>query len=314
MKDKLKRFIGAILCITLLFNLSCISVDAATVYKSDGVEYEEGYIIVGESHIVLTADAYRSHTDEDNAVIGLEDVYFNMDVDSSIETTEDGTPNTFIMTGNLFFVFQGNRPTDGSTQYSKEYIYSDGEGNCGIAVDKIHEIMEVNTNIEHWNIISFQGAVSALEGETAGVYYADSYDNWINYEFPEAECYFLSHSTMTKYYKKDRAAALAFDEVLKERLGDRYIDCTEFFNSRYPDGMREPDQAVDTIHWNYDTYIDLFNGVIAEIQEKNASADAVDMLGGKLDKWHELSLWMEQRIDIVSNGVKDLCKNILMIE
>lgn len=248
------------------FNIMSVNSEAETVYVCDEKEYEEGYIIIGESHIVLTADAYSQIVDENGKVPDLNDVYYSYYTDGSLSVTEEGYDNTFIMSGNMFFVFQGNRPIDGETQYSKEYIYSDGKGNKGIGVKKIHEIMEKNPNIKHWNIISFQGAVSSLEGVEGGEYYARSYENWINYEFPDADCFFLSHATMTKYYKKDKAAADAFDEVLKNRLWGRYFDCTEFFTSRYPQCMRDPNERPDTIHWNYETYVELFNNVIKEIQ------------------------------------------------
>lgn len=261
------RFWATICILLFLFQSMTCTVKAATVYVSDGKEYEEGYIIVGESHIVLTADAYSQVTDEQGNVPGLKGVTYFYDTDGSVSVTEEGYDNTFIMSGNLFFVFEGNRPIDGETQYSKEYIYSDGKGNRGIAVEKIHEIMEKNPNIKHWNIISFQGAVSCLEGKEAGLYYARSYENWINVEFPEANCFFVSHATMTKYYKRNKAVADEFDAVLASRFFGRYFDCTEFFTSRYPQCMRDPNEKPDTIHWSYETYVELFNKIIGRIQE-----------------------------------------------
>lgn len=265
-KTKLVKICLILSAFIASFNMMYVNSEAETVYVCDENEYEEGYIIIGESHIVLTADAYSQTVDESGKVLGLKDVYYSYYTDGSLSVTEEGYDNTFIMSGNMFFVFQGNRPIDGETQYSKEYIYSDGKGNKGIGVEKIHEIMEKNPNVKHWNVISFQGAVSSLEGTEGGEYYARSYENWINYEFPDADCFFLSHATMTKYYKKDKAAADAFDEVLKSRLWGRYFECTEFFTSRYPQCMRDPNERPDTIHWSYETYVELFNNVIKEIQ------------------------------------------------
>lgn len=216
----------------LILQATTCDVKAATVYESDGIIYDEGYIIVGESHISLTVDAYSKVVDENGTIPGLKDVTYHIAKDDSVSVADNGDDNTFIMSGNLFFVFEGNRYVDGETQYSKEYIYSNGRGKYGIAVSKIHEIMKNNPNIKHWNIISFQGAVSCLEGKYVGNYYAISYQNWIKTEFPDANIYILSHSIMTKYYKTNRQKAKEFDEVLATRFQDRYIDCTDFFASR----------------------------------------------------------------------------------
>lgn len=270
---KVKGSFWAWLCAVVLAVTSIpLNVQAVTVYVSDGVEHEEGYIIIGESHIVLTADAYSKLLNDDGSVQGLDGVYYSYLRDASVDVAEDGSDNTFTMSGNLFFVFQGNRQTDGETQYSKEYIYSDGKGNRGISVEKIHEIMENNPNIAHWNIISFQGAVSALEGVEAAEYYASSYENWITYEFPDADCYFMSHAIMTKYYKQNKANAAAFDEYLSDQLFGRWFDCTDYFTERYPQEMRDPNQRPDTIHWADSVYTTLFNRVIQRVQMSSSSA------------------------------------------
>lgn len=253
--------IGIVVCLSF-GNVS----KAATVYESDGIEYEEGYIVIGESHIVLAAHAFSLAADENGHIPELNDVTYHYRTDKSVSETEDGSDNTFIMGGNLFFVFEGNRQIDGETQYHKNYIVSNGKDIKGLGVQKIHQVIEANPNIKHWNIISFQGALSAVEGISAGRFYARSYRNWMRYEFPEADCYFMSHSTMTKYYKGNQANAEAFDEVLSKRMGSRWIDCSKFFNDRYPQEMLNPDQKPDTIHWNHKTYVELFTNVIQGIQ------------------------------------------------
>lgn len=240
-------------------------VKAETVYMSDGVEHEEGYIIVGESHVVLTMSAYGYSIDAEGNVPGLKDVKMYFNLDDKLSTTEEGHPNTFYMGGNLFFVVQGNLIEEGELQKSKEYIYSDGKGTRGVGVEKIHEIMELNPNIKHWNIISFQGAVSALEGNVAGKYYVNSYQNWIDYEFPEADIYLVSHATMTKFYRQSKIAK-DFDKELKKAFPERFLDYTSFFKERYPDQMLDPDQKPDSIHWNNDTYKALFDDIITKIQ------------------------------------------------
>ena len=254
---KISKILLSVLLMVAFVLLPAEKVHAGTVYTSDGVEHEEGYIIIGESHSVLTANTFSTITDENGKVAGLEGVYYHYLWDDSVYTY-DGLGNTFTMWGNLFFIFEGNAESDAALQKSKEYIYSDGQGNHGVAVAKIHEIMDKNPNIKHWNIISYHGAVAALEWETTAPYYVESYKNWIDYEFPEAECYFVSHSTMTKFYKQSKSA-YKFNEALKEAFPTRFLDYTALYEERVKDRM------IDTIHWDTGTYIDLFSDVIRKI-------------------------------------------------
>lgn len=260
MKREFKFLFGFILSLVLAL-IPLQSAHAGTVYLSDGIEHEEGYIIIGESHMALTAAAYSKEIGQNNAVKGLDDVYYIFNWDDSVYSY-DGIANTFIMSGNLFFVFEGTEKCEGFKQISKEYIYSDGKGNYGVGVAKIHEIIDKNPNIKHWNIISYHGAVSALEWEKNAPYYVQSYNNWIEYEFPEADCFFVSHSTMTKYYKQSKTAYM-FNESLKTAFKDNFFDYTEFYKKRQSNNM------IDTIHWNNETYIELMNDVINKIKLNN---------------------------------------------
>lgn len=264
---KMKKIVTLLMCLMICFMMLGNTAQAETLYESDGIEYDEGYIVIGESHIVLAAHAFAQIADENGNITGLKDIKYHFRSDKSLSETEQGMDNTFIMGGNLFFVFEGNRQTDGETQYHKHYIYSNGKDIRGIGVEKIHQIIDTNPNVQHWNIISFHGAVASVEGIAAGRAYARSYRNWMKYEFPEASFYFMSHSTMTKYYKGSQKNAEEFDTILSKRMGERWIDCSEFFNERYPQGMLNPDQKPDTIHWSYDTYVELFTNVISQIQK-----------------------------------------------
>ncbi len=134
------------------------AVFATTSYESDGAAYEEGYIFVGESHInIACTHVYTDATQtEDGNLSGVKNVHYELDWTYDIGDQPDH-PNRYIMSGNLFFVFGGLEPNDSNEealQTSKEYIYSDGHGQHGVAVTKIHQIMENNPNIAHWNIIS----------------------------------------------------------------------------------------------------------------------------------------------------------------
>lgn len=251
----------------LLFLAPALRVKAETVYVSDGIDYEEGYIIIGESHAVVSSDAYSMFTDDQHHVIGVKNVTYHFCLDSSQYVDESGGANTFTMSGNLFFVFEGKSSEDADKQTDKEYIYSDGKGNRGIAVKKIHQIMESNPNVKHWNLISYHGAVSALNGAADAPYYISSYKNWMSYEFPKASLYFVSHSTLTKFYKQKRNA-YQFDEAIKKAFPSQYFDMTSFYRQRYPQEMYDPDMNPDTIHWNHKTYVELFNHVINKIQSE----------------------------------------------
>lgn len=265
------RFMCSFILLLSLVMIPVSQANAGTVYLSDLVEHEEGYIIIGESHIVLTSDAYSRATDQNNMVMGLNDVHYQYLIDSSIYLDDNGNSNTFNMQGNLFFVFEGNASKDAETQKSNTYIFSDGLGNRGVGVKKIHEIMDTNPNIKHWNIISYHGAVAALGGAEAAGYYIDSYKNWMSYEFPTASIYFVSHSTMTKFYKQNRSSYL-FDEEIKKAFPSQYFDMTQFYNIRYPQQMYDPKMNPDTIHWSHATYVELFNYVISQIQSEAYTA------------------------------------------
>jgi len=252
-----RRIIIGIAALAVLLQ-SMLPVNAMTVYESDGIYHAEGYIFVGESHSVIAAHAVGISP----GVLG-DDISFEYQWDWSREVTEDGNADTFTMKGNLFFVFEGEANADGACQTSREYIYSDGAGTRGRAVEKIHEIIDTNPNIAHWNIISMHGAVSAREGtKEIADYYVNSYRNWIEYEFPQADFYFLSIATMTKYYKGTRDKEV-FNDALAAEFPDMFLDYTDFYASRSPQRM------IDTIHWDDDTYIDLILDVIGKIEQKN---------------------------------------------
>ncbi len=112
------------------------------------------------------------------------------------------------------------------------------------------------------------GAVSASKGTKAiSDYYVNSYRNWTTYEFPEADCWFLSVATMTKYYRgtKDKNV---FNNTIAAAFPDRFLDYTDFYASRSPHRM------IDTIHWDEETYIDLIADVIQKVRQKRQGADA----------------------------------------
>lgn len=277
---------GGLVMALLLILLPCLDSRALIIYESDGVSYEEGYIFIGESHINIACTHIWDATNETGIVPGVEDVHYHLDWTYG-EGDDPMYPNKYTMEGNLFFVFGGMPDSDedeAEVQTSKEYIYSDGEGNYGVGVAKIHEIIEKNPNIAHWNIISCQGAVQAVRVKDRSIpdYYVASYRNWIDYEFPEADVYFLSISTMTKFYKPAKKPDL-LNQVLKEAFPDRFLDYTEFYNERYPQGMWDPQQKSDSLHWSAETYVELITSVIWTIQERREQPTVTHIF--KVPRW-----------------------------
>ena len=271
-RQKQKTVICVILCLLLLTLCPIQTVHAVTIYESDGVTYEEGYIFIGESHVFLMASAMSIWTDTEGYVNGFSSeggvVRFLYREDGLLSVLEDGKPNTAYMKGNLFFVYEGRADDEGAVQTDKNYIYSDGQGKRGHGVERIHEIMEANPNIAHWNIICYQGAKAiAYGGKDVGSYYASSYKNWIDYEFPDSDIYFLSQSTMTKCYRSLKTKN-AINDALSAAFPDHYLDYMDFYNERYPQGMADPAQRSDTIHWSNQTYIELVTDIIRNIQHR----------------------------------------------
>lgn len=260
------------LLLPVLLIVPVCPVKAVTLYESDGGTYDEGYIFLGESHVFIMAKAMASFTDHDGDVIGMEGVRYHYRADSSVSESSYGTPNTFTMSGNLFFVYEGwGIDEENKTQISKSYIYSDGKGKMGRGVEKIHEIMDKNPNIGHWNIIAWHGASAIRFGDSSlGSYYVKSYENWIRYEFADADCYFLFMPTITKCYRGVKSRN-DINDALAAAFTEQYLDYSTFFYDRFPQGMRDPAQKTDTLHWGNRTYIELAADIIQNIQQKRGA-------------------------------------------
>lgn len=275
-----KTFMRIICGMLLMAVMLCpaISARAATVYVSDGMQYDEGYIFIGESHMQIAA--FGMQQDVSGKIPGLDGVRYSIYADSSVVSNDLGDPGTFTMSGNLFFVFEGTgRTEEAQRQTSKEYIYSDGAGKQGGAVQKIHTIMDTNPNIAHWNIISFHGSVSAMEGtQEIADYYVASYRNWIDYEFPDADIYFLPQSTMTKNFKLGRGDKELLNRSLAAAFPEYYMDIMPFFWEHYPQRLMDPSQKSDLVHWSPQTYYEMVCMIVRQIQEKRGTDIQVNLL------------------------------------
>ena len=273
MRTKLQCGIAIVLILSML---PVLTSHAYAQYASDGMIHEEGYIFIGSSHAVLAGYDMLTVIDAANKVIGLDDVYYAKNPLNEAARTGIGKPmeKDFEMLGNLFFVGDGLYVNLKSSQVKKEYIYSDGKGNCGEGVQGAHKIIETNPNIKHWNIISMQGFYQASLGrQDIADYYVASYKNWISYEFPEADCYFLSHPLISKEYRGKRNLDL-LDKALAQAFPGQYMDYMDYFRARYPSGMRDPSEKSDAVHWSTDTYVGLITDVIKKIQANRAQVAA----------------------------------------
>lgn len=249
------RVVIALLLISLIIGfVPNVDVVAATTYKSDKVDYPEGYIVVGESHaFYATFAANDLRTKKTNRLKGFESIIFDVTLSSN-----------FVMSGNLFFVFEGSTAEEIGTQASKEYIYSDGEGVSGNAVKKIHSIIDNNPNIKHWNIISWHGEVNCTKDATILDYYAKSYKNWIDYEFPDADVYVVSQPIDAPYYKNYKSSVAAFNNKMQQTLSGNYIDLADTY-------AENCDTSIDPLHFSKAGYQDILVDLFTKVRQHRVS-------------------------------------------
>ena len=268
LKKVIQKIVLACIIMVLAAGQAILPVNAMTVYESDGVYHKEGYIFIGESHCTGASVAMGLQADAHENVFYLpngEEISYKLVWDSSLSSLKDGRPNTYTMKGNLFFVFEGNdQETEGVRQASNEYVYSDGNGVQGRGVQKIHEIIDMNPDIEHWNIISIHGSLAARRGTKEDADdFAASYRNWVSYEFPDADCYFVSVATMTKAYRGTRDKNV-FNDTIQAAFPDAFLDYTDFYTARCETHM------IDMTHWDGDTYAELVKDIILNVATRRA--------------------------------------------
>lgn len=68
--------------------------------------------------------------DAAGTIPGAEHIAYTLQWDASKAVTEKGDPNTFLMKGNLFFVWEGIAGSDATIQTNIRYIHSDGKGDA----------------------------------------------------------------------------------------------------------------------------------------------------------------------------------------
>ena len=190
-----------------------------------------GYIIIGESHIVVTDG-------QGYALLG---------------STVDGV----VYKENLFFVHTGLDPVMGT------FAWFSGEG-----TEQIQEIQNQHTEITKWTIISIHGTSMCTAPDIADQY-IDTYTKWINELFADDSVYIVSvppldeqqwvvnHPDRPPRYNAD---IISFNEELKTAFPEQYVDCYDWF--------LENGVFQDEIHYTGETYRDLFDMVIEQTREK----------------------------------------------
>lgn len=195
-------------------------------------EEEQGYIIIGDSHIVVTEGmGYSIHGSQ------VEGVALNR---------------------NLFLVHTGLDPAMGTI----EWLAGDG-------ADRIEEIIAEHTEISQWNIISMHGT-SMVTMPDIKEQYKDRYQNWIDERFHDCHVYIVSlppldekewvvqHPDMPARSNQD---ITAFNAYIKDSFPAVFFDYYDWF-------LERSNAFLDEIHYTGETYCEMFDEIIRTIQQK----------------------------------------------
>lgn len=205
-------------------------VEQASTEETEVCMEEQGYIIIGESHIVVTDG--MGYSVQKSRVEGIE------------------------LNRNLFLVHTGLDPAMGTI----EWLSGDGS-------DRIEEIITEHTEISQWNIISMHGT-SMVTMPNIREQYVSHYQNWINERFRDCHVYIVSvppldeeewvvrHPDMPPRSNQD---IVSFNAYIKDAFPDRYFDYYDWF-------LERSDAFQDEIHYTGETYCEMFDEIIGEIK------------------------------------------------
>lgn len=194
-------------------------------------EGENGYIIIGDSHAVVTDGQGYS-------VYG-----------SSVEGVA--------LNKNLFIVHTGLDPVMGTI----DWLEGDG-------TERIQEIIAGHTEISQWNIISIHGTSMVTIPDIAKRYISN-YQDWMDNTFSGCQVYMVSvppldeeewvirHPDMPTRSNKD---IVRFNTSIKEAFPDNYFDYYDWF-------LEHSDAFQDEIHYTGETYREMFDEVIGKIND-----------------------------------------------
>lgn len=194
-------------------------------------EEQQGYIIIGDSHAVVTdGQGYSIYGS------GVEGVVLNR---------------------NLFIVHTWLDPVMGTIEWLK------GDG-----TDRMKEIMEEHPEISEWNIISMHGTSMVLV-PGIGEQYVEHYRNWMDETFPGCGVYIVSVPPLDEdewVVRHPDAPARSNQDIvnLNARMAQAFPD--QYFD--YYDWFLEHDDFQDEIHYTGETYRMLFDEIIGNIRQK----------------------------------------------
>lgn len=192
---------------------------------------ETGYIIIGDSHIVVTEGMGYS-------VYGsrVEGVALNR---------------------NLFLVHTGLDPVMGTI----EWLEGDG-------TERVKEIIAEHTEISQWNIICMHGTSMVTMPDIAKRY-INHYQKWIDESFQDCHVYIVSvppldekewvvrHPDMPRRSNED---IIALNTSIQKAFPDNYFDYYDWF-------LGHGDAFQDEIHYTGDIYCEMFDEIIEAIQQ-----------------------------------------------
>lgn len=199
---------------------------------SETMEKEkEGYIIIGDSHAVVTdGQGYAVHGSDVDGVV------YNQ---------------------NLFIVHTSLDPVMGTFDWLK------GDG-----TERIKTIMKEHPEIAGWNIISIHGT-SMVTMPGIVEQYIDNYKIWMNETFKDSKVYIVSvppldekewvvrHPDLPPRHNQD---IIDFNTKIKEAFPDQYFDYYDWFLAH--------DTFQDEIHYTGETYRTMFDEIMTNIQNK----------------------------------------------
>lgn len=193
------------------------------------VEKKNGYIIIGDSHVVV-ADS------QGYAPLGsnVEGIVYNQ---------------------TIFFIHTGLDPVMGTFEWLK-----------GAGTEKIQDIMEEHLEITDWCIISIHGTSMVIMPDIENQY-VQIYKQWINDTFNTSRVYIVSvppldekewvvkHADLPPRYNQD---IIDFNSKMKENFEQNYFDYYTWF--------LENGEFQDEIHYTGKTYQMMFDEIIQILQ------------------------------------------------
>ncbi len=205
--------------------------EAETETETEIIETKNvGYIIIGDSHIVVTDG--QGYSVQGSSVEGI-------------------IPNQ-----NLFFVHTSLDPVMGTF----EWLEGDG-------TDRIKELISGHSEISHWNIISMHGTSMVTMPNIIDKYIAN-YKKWMEETFLGCDIYIVSVPPLDEkewVVRHPELPARSNQDIItfNKAIEQAFPEC--YFN--YYDWFLAHDSFQDEIHYTGATYREMFDEIIGKIQQ-----------------------------------------------